>query len=186
MLADDSSDNEGATRVVKALEQAGAVIHRLTCPAEQDLHAGRYAAIVLTGDAESSERAAGDRRLAQLVREFLASDKPIAALGDAVRIIARAGGAAGRMLSTPADASLKASLEGAGATLVDEPVHVDQSLVTAGDSARASDFAERVAREFADLLEDHELDEMSDLSFPASDPPASSPPSISRDPDARA
>jgi len=32
--------------------------------------------------------------------------------------------------------------------------------------------------EFSDLLEEHALDEMSDLSFPASDPPAGTPASV--------
>ena len=184
MLGDESDQKSGASIVLRTLEQAGATIHRLQCPAEQDLHGGRYAALVLTGGADGSECAASDERLVQLVREFLATDKPVAVLGDAIRVLERAGGVAGRTLSAPSNSTLKESLERAGATLGGEPVHVDDALVTAGDSARAQDFAERVVREFTDRLEERQLDEMSDLSFPASDPPASTPSTIGRGPSA--
>jgi protease I len=185
VLADDGEGNS-AREIVRDLEQAGATIHRQQIPSEQDLHSGRYAALVLATGAETSERAAADDRFVQLVREFLASDKPIAALGPAVGIVARAGGVAGRTVSAPPDASLRTSLASAGATLVEEAVCVDQAMVTAGDSARAREFAERLIREFSDCLEERQLDEMSDLSFPASDPPASTPSYISRDRDADA
>jgi len=141
---------------------------------DEDFHGAKYAALVLVGDEDG--RSEQDPRVVQLAREFLASDKPVAAFGAALNVILDAGGVAGRTLA--AHAPLRAVLEGAGAELVNDPIHADGSLITAQGSANLSDFAGRVVAEFTDLLEEHALDEMSDLSFPASDPPASTPASL--------
>jgi putative intracellular protease/amidase len=128
----------------------------------------------------------GDTRLVQLAREFLVSDKPIAALGGGLWAILKAGGAAGRLVA--AHGLLKIALEGAGARSVEEPIYVDEALITARADADVNEFAKRVVGEFSNRLEERELDEMSELSFPASDPPAITPATIGRvspDSDAR-
>jgi hypothetical protein len=90
---------------------------------------------------------AGEPRLTQLVREFLLSEKPIAAAGSGRDLVREAGG---------------------------EP------RVAASDDMESSDFADRVVTELSQCLEDHDVDEMSEESFPASDPPAVSPSAIGR------
>lgn len=167
------NDANRAAIVTRSLEQAGARVHVLsgTDASDEDFHGAKYAALVLVGD--GGGRFELDPRIVQLAREFLASDKPVAAFGSALNVILEAGGAAGRTLA--AHAPLRALLEGAGADLVNDPLHADGTLITAEGSANLSDFAGRVVAEFSDSLEEHAVDEMSDLSFPASDPPAITP-----------
>jgi putative intracellular protease/amidase len=170
---------EGRAAVVtRAMERAGARIHLPSAAntSEEDFHGAKYAALVLLGDEGAGS--AEDPRLVQLTREFLASDKPVAVFGGALSVILNAGGAAGRTVA--AHAPLKALLETAGATQVDEPIHVDGSLITAQGSDTADAFATAVVREFSNCLEEHALDEMSELSFPASDPPAITPAAMGR------
>jgi putative intracellular protease/amidase len=177
-----SPNNESMERrtavVTRTLEQAGARIHVLSAAnaSDEDFHGAKYAALVLLGDAASGSDK--DTRVVQLTREFLASDKPVAAFGGALSIVLEAGGAAGRSIAN--HAPLKALLETAGATLVDARTHVDGSLVTAQGTVEADEFATTVVREFSNCLEERELDEMSDQSFPASDPPATTPVAIGR------
>jgi putative intracellular protease/amidase len=176
--SNDESAKQRTSVVTRALEQAGVLIHVLSAAntSDEDFHSGKYGALVLLGDdATGSDE---DPRLLQLTREFLASDKPVAALGGALSAIIKAGGAAGRTIA--AHAPLKALLETAGATHVDEPIQVDGSLITAQGSVKADEFATALVREFSNYLDEHAVDEMSDLSFPASDPPATTPASIGR------
>lgn len=170
--------------VLQPLEQAGALIQRLGGDSpDEDFHGAKYAAVVLVGD--SSATFSGDPRVVQLVREFLASDKPVAALGSGMSAILAAGGAASRSIA--AHAPLAAELEGAGARSTADPMCVDDGLITAGSGMEAAAFGARLARELSEHLDDRAVDEMSDLSFPASDPPATAPARAGRaDPEPRA
>jgi putative intracellular protease/amidase len=173
-----SSENaqQRETVVTRALEQAGARINVLNAAGQrdEDFHGAKYAALVLIGDGTSTDNA--DARVIQLTREFLASDKPVAVFGSALNLLLEAGGAAGRSLA--ADTALKPALEAAGATCVDDPIRVDETLITARGNADVNDFASRLVEELSSRLEDRALDEMSEMSFPASDPPATTPGSV--------
>jgi putative intracellular protease/amidase len=163
--------------VRRALEQAGAQVDVLQSGqgSDEDWHGGRYAALVVVGgqgDAVSD----ANPRLIQLVRELLVSEKPVAACGNALDVIVRAGGAAGRTLSVPE--SLKGTLVAAGGKAVDEPIYADGSLISARDAGDTETFAAKVVGEFARHLEEQDVDEMSEQSFPASDPPSTTPGSI--------
>jgi protease I len=173
---DDAAERQAAT-VIRALEGAAAKLEVLRDPGKaEQWHAGAYAGLVLIGGTGTANKAAPG--IVQMVREFLVSDKPVAAFGGALTSVFEAGGVAGRTVA--AGDELKAELEKAGAVCVDEPIHVDGNLITALGSADADSFAGRIVQELSDLLEEHELDEMSDMSFPASDPPATSPASVGR------
>lgn len=50
--------------------------------------------------------------------------------------------------------------------------------LTAGADVPVSAFADRLAQQLTRVLEEHEVDEMSEMSFPASDPPSVSPSSL--------
>ena len=165
------------TEVIQALEGAGATVHRLSPDAgDTDFHGAKYAALVILGD--SGAVFGGDPRVVQLTREFLASDKPVTALGSALSVILDAGGAAGRAVA--AHAPLGAALDAAGARRVDEGVCVDHGLITARGDVTGAEFTTRLVRELADALDESAVDETSDLSFPASDPPALTPATATR------
>lgn len=133
----DAEEQQASVR--KALEDAGAQVDVLpsTAGTEEEWHGARYAGLVLVGSGSSS-----DGKLTQLVREFLLSEKPIAAAGSGRDLVRRAGG---------------------------------EARVNASDDTDSTDFATRVVAEFAQCLEDRDVDEMSEQSFPASDPPATTP-----------
>lgn len=133
-----------ARDVVPALERAGARVQVLKdSDADEQWHGGQYAALVVVGEAGPDFH--GDRRLVQLVREFLVSDKPVA------------------VLDVPVDA-----------------IQADDTLLALRSHGDARTFADQVVREFSNRLEERDVDEMSELSFPASDPPATTPGSIGR------
>lgn len=139
----DASGNR-ARDVAPALERAGARVHMLKdSQSAEQWHGGMYAALVIVGEAGPAFH--GDPRLVQLVREFLVSDKPVAAL------------------DVPVDS-----------------IQADESLLSVRANGDARRFADEVVREFSTRLEEHDVDEMSELSFPASDPPATSPGSVGR------
>ena len=126
--------------VRKELIAAGAEISELPGEGGSDdrWHSGMYAALVLVGRAGPGAEA--DDKIQQLIREFMVSEKPVAAFDPDV-----------------------------------EALQLDESLlaVRGRDDARA--FAREVASVLGERLEEEAVDTMSDLSFPASDPPSVSP-----------
>ncbi|MEX2153037.1 MAG: DJ-1/PfpI family protein [Gemmatimonadaceae bacterium] len=187
VVHEDDSVERHAGIVSRALEQSGARMHLLQAGegTEEDWHGARYVALVIVGDGAPGHVA--DARLVQLAREFLASEKPVAVFGGGVSVVLEAGGAAGRKVA--AQGPLKSAVERAGGTVVDSAMTADGSLITALGSTAVEEFATRVVREFSNQLEEREVDEMSEASFPASDPPATTPSSlgpVSTDPDSGA
>ena len=170
----DGEPSEALGVIQRELERAGAEVELLRGDGDSDAwHGGRYAALVVFGGAQADTLSSANPRLVQLVREFLVSEKPVAAYGEALGIVVEAGGAAGRTLT--AEGKLKAATETAGGRVVDEPVHVDGCLVSAQARAGVEDFVRVTVRELSRQLEERDVDEMSAQSFPASDPPATSP-----------
>ena len=174
---DDEEAQKNGAMVVAALEGSGALAHTLSAvdAKDADFYSGASAALVAVGGPTEFK---GDPRVVQLAREFLAADKPVAAYGSAISLILAAGGAAARTIACPE--SLKAPLESAGGTCAKTPLHVDDTLITASDQAGAANFAAEVVRVFSSHLEERAVDEMSDLSFPASDPPATTPATVGK------
>ena len=164
-----TSDTPAADETHRALESAGATVHRLSdSDSDEQWHGGMYAGLVVVG--EGAPRGSNDR-LQQLAREFLASEKPVAALGSAVDALLEAGALSGRRIA--ARGSLSAKAADAGVEVASETILVDEALLTACEGTDAAEFGRRVVGEFSRRLEEAQVDEMSDQSFPASDPPAS-------------
>jgi putative intracellular protease/amidase len=163
------SDDIGV--VEDALKRVGATVDALTNESGDDMwHGGLYAALVVVGGEGDDRLPASHPRLVQLVREFLVSEKPVAARGTGVAVVVEAGGAAGRTLAV--DESLKAAAETSGGKVVGEPTHADGCLISAQARGSVEEFMTRVVKEFSAQLEEAGLDDMSAQSFPASDPPA--------------
>ena len=136
LFAEPGSDT---AEIRKELIASGAEVNDLPGGGSDDRwHSGMYAALVVVGDGNAETEL--HPKLAQMIREFLVSEKPVA--------------------------TFKANADA---------LQLDETLVAVrgGDDARA--FAREVASVFADRLDESAVDQMSDMSFPASDPPSVSP-----------
>jgi deglycase len=131
-------------------------------------HAAEYDALVIPGGKQAAEVLGRDQRAIQFVKEFMAADKPVAAIGDGVRLLIAADTLAGRAIAaTPAAA---ADVRQAGGELVDAAMHIDEKLITSrGGDLGALNAA--IVREFANRVDEARVDQLSEQSFPASDPP---------------
>jgi len=184
ILAADGVDAEQLARPRAALGEAGVAVDVLAARGgdirgiggevvrvDRTLdvcHATDFDALVIPAGRQAADALATEARAVQLVKEFMASDKPVAAIGDGVRLLIAADAVAGRTIAT--QSALAAAVRDAGGEPVDEAVHVDERLVT----ARAGDVGqldEVIVREFANRLDEARVDQLSEQSFPASDPP---------------
>lgn len=135
-----------------------------------DARAGEYDALLLPGGVANPDRLRLDQRAVQFVREFMLSDKPVAAICHAPWMLVEANAVAGRTLTSWP--SLQTDIRNAGGEWVDEPVRVDDALVTSRKPADLPMFCAAMVKEFARAMEAVEqLDRVGEQSFPASDPP---------------
>ena len=131
--------------------------------------AGDFDALVIPGGLASAEALSRDERARQLVREFMAADKPVAALGEGVRLLIAAEAVAGRVVAAVGE--LADAVSRAGGEPVSAALHVDEQLITAGERSDIGELNATILREFASLVDEARVDELSEQSFPASDPP---------------
>ncbi|GLY98186.1 type 1 glutamine amidotransferase domain-containing protein [Actinoplanes sp. NBRC 103695] len=87
-----------------------------------------YDALVLPGGVANPDFLRADPDAVRFVREFVVSGKPVAAICHGPWTLVEAGVVDGRTLTSWP--SLRTDLANAGATWVDEQVHVDEALVT--------------------------------------------------------
>jgi protease I len=184
ILAADGIDGEQLDGPRKALGNAGVIADVLAARGGQvrgaagesvsvdrtlDVsNAADYDALVIPGGRQAMDALGREQRAIQLVKEFMAADKPVAAIGEGVRLLIAADTVAGRAIAaTPEVAD---EVRQRGGDLVDVPVHVDEKLIT----SRGGDLRELTAaivREFANRVDETRVDQLSEQSFPASDPP---------------
>jgi protease I len=94
----------------------------------KDVSPDAYDALVLPGGVANPDFLRADPDAVRFVREFVVSGKPVAAICHGPWTLVEAGVVDGRTLTSWP--SLRTDLANAGATWVDEEVHVDQALVT--------------------------------------------------------
>jgi protease I len=87
-----------------------------------------FDALLLPGGLMSPDALRADRDAVQLVREFFATGKPVAAICHGPWLIAEADAAEGRTLTSYP--SIQTDMKNAGAEWIDSEVVVDQGLVT--------------------------------------------------------
>jgi protease I len=132
-------------------------------------HAADYDALVIPGGAESAEALRGQQTALQFVREFMVADKPVAAIAEGVRLLVAADAVAGRAVA--GEGSLADDVARAGGELVDAPLHVDEKLITSRRGGDLNVLNASILREFANRVDEARVDQLSEQSFPASDPP---------------
>jgi protease I len=160
------SPNDGSIQAVKHHEKGDAFKVDVPLNAAKPMD---YAALYLPGGVANSDALRTDERAVQLVREFVAADKPVAAICHGPWMLVEAGVVASRRLTSWP--SLKTDIRNAGGEWVDEPVVVDERIITARKPADIPAFNQRVISEFATAINERVVDQLSGQSFPASDPP---------------
>jgi protease I len=119
------SIKDGDIQAVNHMDKAG------TYPVERqakDAKVDDYDALVLPGGVANPDFLRTDPDAVRFVRDFVASGKPVAAICHGPWTLVEADVVRGRTLTSWP--SLHTDLTNAGATWVDEQVHVDGSLVT--------------------------------------------------------
>ena len=134
-----------------------------------DVSASEYDALFLPGGVINGDALRLEQKAVQFTREMMLAEKPVAVICHGGWLLVEADAVAGRtMTSWP---TLRTDIKNAGGTWVDETVHVDERLVTSRKPADIPAFSKRIVREFAAGAEESRVDQLSEASFPASDPP---------------
>jgi protease I len=191
VLATDGVEQVEFTEPVKALKAAGAEVVVISLepgsiqamnhdekgdrfPVDQaiaDVTSKGFAGLVLPGGVANPDKLRTDERAVAFVREFMESDKPVAAICHGPWMLVEAGVLKGRTVTSWP--SLKTDIRNAGGEWVDKQVHVDQKLVTSRKPDDLPAFCMKMIATFASSAAEHtegKLDRMVEQSFPASDP----------------
>ncbi len=132
-----------------------------------------YLGLVLPGGVASPDKLRMNEGAVRFVREFFFADKPVAAICHALWLLVEADVVRGRTVTSYP--SLRTDIKNAGGTWVDQMAQVDQQLVTSRNVPDLPAFNEKALQIFGRALQQATLDEMGEESFPASDPPSTSP-----------
>ena len=132
-----------------------------------------YVGLVVPGGLGSPDKLRMNEAAVRFVREFFFADKPVAAICHALWLLVEADVLRGRTVTSYP--SLRTDIRNAGGTWVDQMVHVDQHLVTSRNVPDIPAFSEKSIQVFARAMQQATLDEIGEESFPASDPPSTSP-----------
>ena len=134
-----------------------------------EAQAAQYDALLIPGGVANPDALRMDPRAVQFVREFMVGDKPVAAICHAAWLLVEADAVAGRTLTSWP--SLQTDIRNAKGDWVDREVVVDEKLVTSRKPEDLPAFNAAIVREFAGKLDEAKVDQLSEQSFPASDPP---------------
>lgn len=132
-----------------------------------------YIGLVLPGGVGNPDKLRMNEAAVRFTREFFFADKPVAAICHALWLLVEADVLRGRTVTSYP--SLRTDIQNAGGTWVDRMVQVDQNLVTSRNVPDLPAFNEKALQIFGRATEQAALDEVGEESFPASDPPSTSP-----------
>jgi len=187
-LATDGVEQVELTEPWKALEDAGAELHLLslkggsiqmmrhadkgdTFPVDfpvAEANSADYSALILPGGVANPDTLRTDRNAVQFVREFMASEKLVAAICHGPWLLVEADAVRGRSLTSWP--SLKTDIRNAGGEWVDAEVQTDDKLITSRKPADLPAFCAKVVGALSAFAEESKLDRMVEQTFPASDP----------------
>ncbi len=138
------SIKDGEIQAVNHMDKGG------TYPVDhqaKDANVDDYDALVLPGGVANPDFLRVDPDAVRFVREFVASGKPVAAICHGPWTLVEADAVRGRTLTSWP--SLRTDLGNAGATWVDEEVHVDGKLVTSRNPDDLPAFCDKLLEQIA-------------------------------------
>ena len=191
ILATDGVEQVELVEPRKALDAAGALTHLISprsgsiqgmnhdekgdmLPVDHTLAevtASEYDALLLPGGVKNPDTLRTDQKAVQFVREFMLSEKPVAAICHGPWMLVEANAVSGRTLTSWP--SLQTDIRNAGGQWTDQPVQIDDRLITSRKPADIPAFSAAIVKQFANKIDERRVDELSEQSFPASDPPPS-------------
>jgi protease I len=189
ILATDGVEQVELVEPRKALDDAGAITELVSLKAGSiqafnhldkgdtfdvdravdEAQASQYDALFIPGGVANPDALRADARAVQFVREFMVGDKPVAAICHGPWLLVEADAVAGRTLTSWP--SLQTDIRNAKGDWVDREVVVDEKLVTSRKPEDLPAFNAAIVREFARRIDEAKVDQLSEQSFPASDPP---------------
>lgn len=159
------SDKPDSIQAVSKGEKAGRhEVHRLV----PDVSAHDFDALVIPGGVKNPDRLRMNADAVNLVRNFMAADKPVASICHGPWLLVEADAVAGRTLTSYP--SLRTDIQNAGGSWVDKQVEVDQKLITSRVPDDLPAFCSKLVSVLSTHIEERRLDRMVEQSFPASDP----------------
>jgi protease I len=114
----------------------------------EEARAADYDALVLPGGVGNPDTLRADENAVAFVRDFFEQAKPVAAICHGPWLLVEAGVVRGRTLTS--FPSIQTDVRNAGATWVDEEVHVDNGLVTSRKPDDIPAFNKKLIEEFAE------------------------------------
>jgi protease I len=168
LVANEGTEQVELTEPWKAVEQAGATPELISLEPGKvqafnhldkadtfdvdhtaaDADASTYDALVLPGGVANPDILRTDQDAVAFVRAFFDDAKPVAAICHGPWTLIDAGVVTGRTLTSWP--SLRTDLRNAGATWVDEEVHVDEGLVTSRKPDDLPAFCAKLVEEFVE------------------------------------
>jgi protease I len=127
-----------------------------------------FDALVLPGGVANPDKLRTNKDAVSFVRQFMESDKPVAAICHGPWLLVEADAVRGRTITSWP--SLQTDVRNAGGAWVDKQVQLDQKLLTSRKPDDLPAFCAQLVTLLSSAIDERRLDKMVEQSFPASDP----------------
>jgi protease I len=127
-----------------------------------------FDALVLPGGVANPDKLRTNKDAVSFVRQFMESDKPVAAICHGPWLLVEADVVRGRTITSWP--SLQTDIKNAGGAWVDKQVQLDQKLLTSRKPDDLPAFCAQLVAMLTSAIDERRLDKMVEQSFPASDP----------------